>query len=60
MSRSADQLQKGLLLPEFQRLYGTEEQFEADLDKACWPDGVRCPRCQCHGHGLVYGRRLKR
>jgi len=29
MSRSAVQFQKGLSLPEFQRLYGTEEQCEA-------------------------------
>jgi transposase-like protein len=60
MSRSAIQFQKGLSLPEFLRLYGTEEQFEAALEKARWPDGFRCPRCQSHEHGLVYGRQLKR
>ena len=60
MSRSAIQFQKGLSLPEFQRLYGTEVQCEAALEKARWPDGFRCPRCQGHEHGLVYGRRLKR
>ena len=60
MSRSAIQFQKGLSLPEFLRLYGTEEQCEAALEKARWPDGFRCPRCQSHEHGLVYGRRLKR
>jgi len=27
---------------------------------ARWPDGFRCPRCNGHAHGLVYGRRLKR
>ena len=30
----------------------------AALEKARWLDGYRCPRC--HGHGLVYGPRLKR
>ena len=60
MARSAIQFQKGLSLPAFQRLYGSEEQCEAALEKARWPDGFRCPRCNGHEHGLVYGRRLKR
>jgi transposase-like protein len=60
MARSAIQFQKGLSLSEFQRLYGTEEQCEAALEKARWPDGFRCPCCGSHEHGLVYGRRLKR
>ena len=30
------------------------------LEKARWPNGFRCPRCNGHEHGLVYGRRLKR
>ena len=60
MARSAIQFQKGLSLPAFQRLYSTEEQCEAALEKARWPDGLRCPRCNGHAHGLVYGRRLKR
>ncbi len=60
MARSATQFQKSLSLPDFQLLYGTEEQCEAALEKACWPDGFRCPRCNGNEHGLVYGRRLKR
>ena len=60
MARSSIQFQKGLSLPGFQRLYGTEEQCEAALEKARWPDGFRCPHCNGHEHGLVYGRRLKR
>jgi len=60
MARSGIQFQKGLSLPEFQRLYGTEDQCEAALEQARWPDGFRCPRCNGHEHGLVYGRRLKR
>ena len=42
MARNGIQCQKGLSLPEFQRLYGTEEQCEAALEKARWPDGFRC------------------
>ena len=30
------------------------------MEKARWPDGFPCPRCNGHEHGLVYGRRLKR
>jgi len=60
MARSAIQFPKGPSLSEFQRLDGTEEQCEAALEKARWPDGFRCPRCNSHEHGLVYGRRLKR
>jgi hypothetical protein len=60
MARSSIQFQKGLSLPSFQRLYGTEEQCEAALEKARWPDGFRCPRCNGQEHGLVCGRRLKR
>ena len=41
MARSGIQFQKGLSLPEFQRLYGTEEQCEAALEQARWPDGDR-------------------
>jgi transposase-like protein len=60
MARNGIQFQKGLSLPEFQRHYGTEEQCEAALEQARWPDGFRCPRCNGQEHGLVYGRRLKR
>jgi transposase-like protein len=60
MSRNAIQFQKGLSLPEFLSFYGTDEQCEAALEKTRWPDGFRCPRCQSHEYGLVYGRRLKR
>lgn len=60
MARNAVQFQKGLSMPQFQRLYGTEALCEAALEKARWPDGFRCPRCDGHEHGFVYGRRLRR
>jgi hypothetical protein len=59
MSRNDIRFQKALSLPEFQRLYGIEEQCETALEKARWPDGFRCPRCRGYEHGLVYCRRLK-
>lgn len=61
ITQLAAQFQKGLSLPEFQRLYGTEELCQGVLEKARWPDGFLCPRrCNGHEHWLVYGRRLKR
>ncbi len=60
MARSSIQFQKGLSLPSFQLPHGTEEQCEAALENARWPDGFRCPRCNGNEHGLDYGRRLKR
>lgn len=60
MGRSAIQFQKGLSMPEFQKLYGTEAQCEEALAQIRWPDGFRCARCEGVLYGLVYGRRLKR
>jgi hypothetical protein len=60
IARNVIQFLTGLSLREFLRCYGTEEQCEAALEKARWPDGFRCSRCDGHEHGLVYGRRLKR
>jgi transposase-like protein len=60
MGRNAIQFQKGLSVPEFLQLYGTETQCEEALAKIRWPNGFRCPRCEESLHGLVYGRRLKR
>lgn len=60
MGRNAIQFQKGLSVPEFQKLYGTEAQCEDALAHMRWPHGFRCPRCEGASHGLVYGRRLRR
>jgi hypothetical protein len=60
MVRGAIQFQKGLSLSEFHRLYGSEENCEAALEKARWPDGFCWPRCAGHEHALVYGRCLNR
>jgi transposase-like protein len=46
-------------LNEFIALYGTEEQCEAALLQARWPDGFVCPECgeRHHSTFLVEGRR---
>jgi transposase-like protein len=46
MSINPIQFQKGLSLAEFLQAYGREEQCEAALTKARWPNGFRCPCCQ--------------
>ena len=53
------QFQQGLSLPEFQRLYGTEEQCEAALEKVRWPDGYRCSRCQGTTYYVLHARARK-
>lgn len=60
MGRNAIQFQKGLSVPDFHKLYGTEAQCEEALAQMRWPCGFRCPRCGGAPHGLVYGPRLKR
>ncbi len=47
------QFQPGLSLPQFMELYGTEEKCEAALEKARWPNGFQCPRCEGKEYGLV-------
>jgi hypothetical protein len=46
MGRNTIQFQKGLSLPEFLQLYGTESQCEEALAQIRWPNGFRCPRCE--------------
>ena len=51
-------LKNDLNLLESLRLYGTEEQCAAAMEKARWPDGFRFPQCQGHEHGQIYSRKL--
>lgn len=60
MAMNRIQFQAGMSLLQLQELYGTEEQCEAALAQARWPEGFRCPRCGGQDHGLVHGRRLRR
>lgn len=48
------QFQQGLSLPEFFSLYGSEEQCEAALEQARWPEGFRCPLCGAADHYVLH------
>ncbi len=54
------QFQPGMSIPEFMRHFGTEEQCAEALQRARWPKGFRCPRCDDARHCLVSqgGRKL--
>jgi hypothetical protein len=60
MAMNRIQFQASLSLPELIQLYGTEENCEVALEQVRWPDGFRCPRCECKEYGLIHGRRHKR
>jgi transposase-like protein len=49
------QFQAGLSMPEFFQRYGTQEQCEAALEKARWPEGFRCPCCGGAAHCVLRG-----
>jgi ribosomal protein L37AE/L43A len=44
------QFQKGISLNQFLSTYGHEEQCEAALEDARWPDGFQCPKCSGKEH----------
>ncbi len=58
MARNTVQFQKGLSEPEFDRLYGTEEQCRAVVVGSRWPRGFQCPGCGTTRHSLVTTRDL--
>jgi len=60
MAMNRIQFQAGQSLPEFIQLYGTEENCEAALEQARWPEGFRSPRCECKEYRLIHGRRHMR
>lgn len=45
MAMNPIQFQPGLSLPGFLGDYGSEQQCEAALVQARWPEGFRCPHC---------------
>ncbi len=47
MSINAVPFQRGLSLPQFQALYGSEQQCERALVAARWAHGWRCAHCGC-------------
>ena len=53
MPINAIQFQHGLSLPEFQALYGSEDQCERAVVAARWPQGWRCAHCGCKRYFLT-------
>lgn len=47
MSMNTIEFQRGLSLPQFQALYGTEQQCERSLVAERWPHGWQCAHCGC-------------
>ena len=48
------QFQPGLSLPEFFAQFGNENQCQAALEQARWPDGFICPDCGGQKHSLIH------
>ena len=60
MSSHKIQFQPGMSIPEFLHHFGTEQQCAEALQRARWPKGFCCPRCNDARHYLVSqgGRKL--
>lgn len=54
MSMNAIQFQRGLSLPRFQALYGSQMQCEQALVAARWSHGWRCAHCGCKRYVLTH------
>ena len=58
VARNKVQFQRGLSEPEFDRLYGTEEQCRAIVIASRWPQGFLCPGCGGAKHSVLKNRGL--
>ena len=58
MAQNKVPFQKGMSLPEFITLYGTEKQCFNALVNWRWPNGLICPSCGHHKYCLLNTRRL--
>lgn len=59
MKMNRIQFQAGLSLNQLLSRYRTDEQCEAALEKARWPQGFNCPCCQSSSHCNVSHGRVK-
>ncbi|WP_075185111.1 IS1595 family transposase [Teredinibacter haidensis] len=59
MAQNTVQFQKGMSLPEFMGLYGTEEQCFEALFNWRWPNGFFCPECGCTESCRLSTRKLQ-
>ncbi|MBA3029323.1 MAG: IS1595 family transposase [Desulfobacteraceae bacterium] len=57
MAKNMIQFQKGLSLPEFLSIYGTEVQCHQALFRMRWPNGFSCPYC---GHTMYCELRTRK
>ena len=53
MSQNTIQFQRGLSLPQFLALYGSEQQCERAVVTARWPSGWHCAHCGCKRYFLT-------
>jgi hypothetical protein len=53
------QFQPGLSMSEFFERFGSAPQCAQALERARWPNGFRCPRCQGAAHCVLRGGTLK-
>jgi len=58
MPKNKIQFQKGMSLPYFNKLYGTQEQCEATLFNYRWPHGFICPKCDNTQYSKISSRSL--
>lgn len=58
MPRNKIQRQKGLSLHKFLKTYGREQDCRNYLSKVRWPQGYRCPKCDCSHYYTVTTRNL--
>ena len=59
MAMNQIQFQPGLSMHEFFDLYGSEPRCAQTLERARWPKGFRCPRCEAAGHCVLRRGTLK-
>ena len=59
MAQNNVQFQKGMSLPDFIALYGTEEQCFDALFEWRWPTGFACPKCGCTRSCQLTTRKLQ-
>ena len=60
MKMNRIQFQQGLSLNQFLAQYGNEQQCEAILESARWPQGFVCPKCSSNQYGTYRrGKRVK-
>lgn len=58
MAKNKIQFQRGMSLPEFLSMYGTEEQCREAVFRLRWPQGFQCPECGHAGYCEINSRKV--